>query len=492
MKKIIKYVNLICFICLCTTILCKPLKSAKAAVYEDLPECGYTINKIKCSSLNDINVGGTVLSYDYLNKLNIVRNQFRKEGVMETISNTSKEEIAKEISLKISNEQNDELNVFDFTNLIGTSLSYKYNSTLSAYYTRLYNVSTSTYVTSNSTIKDYKTTDKRKEFCNETNLNSYYISDLERVYSGSMSIENLFDIYGTHLCASVNYGGTFYLTMSVKTNKVVLNKSQIAAIESKLNSNIMEVLKCRQNFNDSVFKNYGFDSESSFTEFKISYTGGEPFGSYDIAAFNDSYSKWTNSIINNPSVVSYGPDGLIPLWDILPDRFISLKQKMKDVYVNYAKNNNVIKDDLFNGYHDKVESDYYSINEGDQLITDDYIVNNKFNISDVSKINIQLMKRYFLKITFDIGCTIWLEDDGYQNIGLGLGNANISNMGDCLVYKTYEHTKNHKKSDRIYYVTSFDLDISQINDNMNICLIGSGKLDDDWYCSGLKVRVTLS
>lgn len=95
------------------------------------------------------------MSYDYLNKLNIVRNQYRKEGVIETISNTSKEEIAKEISLKISNEQNDELNVFDFTNLIGTSLSYKYNSSLSGYYTRLYNVSTSTYVTSNSTIKDY-------------------------------------------------------------------------------------------------------------------------------------------------------------------------------------------------------------------------------------------------------------------------------------------------------------------------------------------------
>lgn len=467
-------------------------KKCNAASVEELPKCGYTINKVKCSSLNEINTGGTVLSSNYLDNLVIVDNQYRKEGTIQTISDTQKTKITKELAMNISNDVSNKISVFDLTNAIGTSLSYKNNSTASAYYTRLYNVTTSTYIISNSTIKDFKTTSKKNEFSMESNLSDSYISDLCKVFDGGESFDSLFDTYGTHLCASVNYGGTFYLTMAVKTNKVLLNNNQIIAINSKLNSSIDNVLECRNNFNASVFSEYGFDSSSTYTEFKISYTGGDPFGAIDVNSFNTAYSNWANSIKNNPSVVSYGDDGLVPLWEFLPSRFSSLKERMIQAYKNYAAKHEVVKDDVFNGYSSSISTEYYTVNSGEQLITDNAIVNNNFYLSDVTGININLIKKYFSKITITIACYIHLKDDGYQNVGISKANSIPSSIDGCIKFTRYNHTEHHKKNEEAYYVTTFELSKEDIDDYMSICLIGSGKLSDDWYCRDLQVKVKLS
>ncbi len=52
---------------------------------------------------------------------------------------------------------------------------------------------------------------------------------------------------------------------------------------------------------------------------------------------SSDYAKWINSVSSSPIIVEYGNNGLVPFWEIIPNRFPKVKAEMQNKFEIYAK-----------------------------------------------------------------------------------------------------------------------------------------------------------
>ena len=125
----------------------------------------------------------------------------------------------------------------------------------------------------------------------ENAFSEEFLLDLNAVKVGSLSIEELFDKYGTHLIGSGIYGG------------------RISYV-------------------------YSLNESGEISDIRLTSQGGSKLNYDSLENLNSSYLEWCNSLndINNTVLVDFKADGLVPIWDILPDEYLELVVQMENKF----------------------------------------------------------------------------------------------------------------------------------------------------------------
>lgn len=162
-----------------------------------------------------------------------------------------------------------------------------------------------------------------------------YLSDLAKLANNTMSYEEFFTDYGTHIVVSAYYGGVVNAYYSIASNKVVMNADLSLGIQQKIeggfsdktSANILEYL------NEQNYMSYTLNDIK--TKFHVKAYGGGVFPGSSMSNFDSGYRDWATSFKDSDAtVLGYG-DGLTPLWELLPTEYQSLREEMEVAFNNY-------------------------------------------------------------------------------------------------------------------------------------------------------------
>jgi len=174
----------------------------------------------------------------------------------------------------------------------------------------------------------------------KSNLSPAFIYYLDKLQTKKIIFEEFFDIFGTHIIANGIYGGRLEVFVTVKSD------SQLTKL---MQNQIYNELSLSFSGLGTTTFNYHIDrgnlqkikgDENIWVSENYSAIGGCPFGFFD---FTNAYSKWIKSLDDEASFIGYGADGLIPLWEIIPDDYNSLKDEMFKGFLIYQNNHQALR-----------------------------------------------------------------------------------------------------------------------------------------------------
>ncbi len=162
-----------------------------------------------------------------------------------------------------------------------------------------------------------------------------YLSDLAKLANNTMSYEEFFTDYGTHIIVSAYYGGVLNAYYSIASDKVVMNADLSLGIQEKIGA------KFSNNTSADVLAYLNSKNSMSYTlndiktQFNVKAYGGGVFPGSSMSNFDSGYRDWATSFKDSDAtVLGYG-DGLTPLWELLPTEYQSLREEMEVAFNNY-------------------------------------------------------------------------------------------------------------------------------------------------------------
>ena len=162
-----------------------------------------------------------------------------------------------------------------------------------------------------------------------------YLSDLAKLANNTMSYEEFFTDYGTHIVVSAYYGGVVNAYYSIASDKVVMNADLSLGIQEKIGA------KFSNNTSADVLAYLNSKNSMSYTlndiktQFNVKAYGGGVFPGSSMSNFDSGYRDWATSFKDSDAtVLGYG-DGLTPLWELLPTEYQSLREEMEVAFNNY-------------------------------------------------------------------------------------------------------------------------------------------------------------
>lgn len=145
----------------------------------------------------------------------------------------------------------------------------------------------------------------------------------EDINDSKIDPKQIFEIYGTHFLADVILGAKIESDVRVeKSSRQSIDQISIA-VEAKYKG-------VGGNFKSD--NNLGLDnSNNDFTSF-LSAKGGEIALLGTEGNMNSNYAKWSDTVKNNPVLVDFDKNSLIPIWELADDEY--RKNKLKDYFNN--------------------------------------------------------------------------------------------------------------------------------------------------------------
>ncbi len=153
--------------------------------------------------------------------------------------------------------------------------------------------------------------EKRAEF--KDHLHPIFLRNLEKVVNREWTYERFFSIYGTHVIIGAVFGGRIDAFCAVQSQNNLVNPSGCTAYTNA----IVEKTKIAA-YQDPIL------GAPYVTNTRIQSRGG------DLLLFDFSgYDQWVESLNEKPTLIGFPEDGLIPIWELIPDEYQSLKEEMK-------------------------------------------------------------------------------------------------------------------------------------------------------------------
>ena len=169
----------------------------------------------------------------------------------------------------------------------------------------------------------------------------YFLNDLSKLANGTMSYEDFFEDYGTHIVGSATYGGRLNAYYSVVSDKLLMNKETTVGVETAIGGVLSSgtVITITSEIESKSGTTY--NDEEMQTAFHLQAYGGNAIATDNIDNFSSALSNWTSSFnsSNNSVVIGYDNQGIVPLWDLLPQDYQDLSSEMERAYIQYYKNN---------------------------------------------------------------------------------------------------------------------------------------------------------
>jgi hypothetical protein len=331
--------------------------------------------------------------------------------------------------------------------------------------------------------------DNKSQFTN--NLSSTFLSHLYLLNNGYMTYPEFFGIYGTHFIAQGIYGGRIDISYAVTTDEVIFNTTQTNEISADIAAGI--VYTSNQGYLNTAFSISNLSSLSSVDvnySYKMTAIGGSGFSSSTQGNMSSQYVNWFEDIEDNPVIIGYGTQGLVPLWEIIPASYSNVRQNMANQFLAYANSYTIS-----NGSNSSIVTSQSTIRTATYTINDTgRFVHNKRDIINLNKWSslyneAYLFNRGIRNVRILITITVKEVWDGYQYIFLYNNDGTESTSGSALGEIMFEHGPGSIKTQEETYHFEFDVPLSSIGNDFVIRYGASGAGWDDWKNWDLKVSL---
>lgn len=405
---------------------------------------GMAINVVTAQKLNDFKINNMVFDSEKFQDIAVSRVNLNET----TISSYSTTDI------------NDLIMNFSFSTGIGTEakaflgclslgLSGSSNINFEEYSYKYFYIFESEVLRYRLTVNNY---DQLDTFANC--YSDKYLSDLAKLANNTMSYEEFFTDYGTHIIVSAYYGGVVNAYYSIASDKVVMNADLSLGIQEKIgakfsNNTSAEVLTYLNSQNDMSYTLNDIE-----TEFNVKAYGGSAFSGSSMSNFDSGYKDWADSFndSSNATVLGYG-DGLTPLWELLPTEYQSLREEMEVAFNNYYDSAKLPILDEFK------TANYEDFDGGSGAKDDPFLISSAKQLAKIDKVSMNA--NYMLTEDVYMTSSDWIPIGGYYKEKEFKGVLDGSNHG---IYDL-------KRSD----------DINEVNNRIHFGLFG-------YVGSGAEVR----
>lgn len=455
---------------------------------------GYAVNVATATNPLNINLGAPILDESYLQNMTfnrINRNNYQEERVygydLSSISSYYKQALNTQINADI----------------FLASASAEINSTLSLNYRNYQNQFFAKYEGKKILYEEAIPNYSIFVYTYEDYFSSAFLYNLSLLQGDDVTEQdyyNFFNIFGTHMVASIQIGAKVSANYAIATNEIDFTTEVKDEIIAQIGLNFDSFGSIGGSASFEIQEGSSLNSQQLNYNTKIVVNGGDiqyinSIQNDQLIAFND----WQNSVTESNAVtIGYSQGGLLALWDILPSQYATLAEPMEEYFYSYLNDANVQYKEPFE--YNGVE-EYYSINSigaeyglrpyTEYRINDSGRFDNLYdvvNFKEITGLYVENIKKddiKVIKIILDI--KIKEVNDGYQYVFLYDGissNANQLCPGVQIEHSPGEANANYKD-----FSMEFNIDINDIIDNKIIIRYGaSGKNDDDWINTELYLR----
>ncbi len=479
------------FILVLVSTLIFGLKNVEASTAEYECGVGYSTNLVH-PRYEMFNPGAPILDKDYLDSLVLTKANIQTYSSLEYTSNS-----IKEITEKISEDYNTKFglnakyNIYSGKLYNNFALNVDYiNDAYNYQYFKIYDIMKYKYSITLPNSASFM-------YYYEDHFSSGYLNALERLSSRKMGYGDFFSTYGTHLITSAIYGGKIEAYFSVLSNKVMFTESVKNTIENQISISASNITGIGNSYNLSLAGKGNFTSSNHISATNIVVKGGNFSG-----LTNSALSQWQQSLTiynddneiveDNTALITYSENGLLPLWDILPEEYGDLYDEMRREYNDYvvAEQNKVSKI-LYNNdltYSSEV------VEEGILTITDSGRFNQSrtcVDLQDEYCLDLNFLKKMgYQNVKLVFTCKIKEVWDGYQWFFIYLDSSETSEL-----LASYSTSIGDGEKISTWTNVSFELniDIDKLLSNEFVIRYGaSGDYEDTWKLKELEMGIVVS
>ena len=365
--------------------------------------------------LTEIKDGSSIFNDDWLeNQLSNLSEITVNSTESRRIYTSSFSEMSNSICQFFDFDSNLSLGIDIFNLATGNAFQIDSNTNASSYVMQSYNTFISKTELYTLSLPNYSS--NKQQFID--NLNENYLERLDKLFlSSNPDYASFFKEYGTHFIAKGVYGGTALLTYYVLSNEYKYYENFNESIKSSYDTYLTDILQTQAsiefNGEEALNCSSGDIKEFYHTEFK----GGRSVDSSSPSRFGANYQKWLNSVSSDPVLIRSTSDGLIPLWEILPEKYSSRSNEMKNAYINYAKS---LTEDVSSKYDNDSFVFTYNYDKELDVYYDEYEKNDYIDIDMSTLFNIGFanMNNKYNYVSVLLYFDIKEIDDGYQHIAL--------------------------------------------------------------------------
>ena len=294
-----------------------------------------------------------------------------------------------------------------------------------------------------------------------------FLADVQKVKNGTMTAETLLNRYGTHIVGSAIYGGKLNATFTLASNKIVIGGNIKKTIDTTVSFTDPETLTQVKIYNAIKGQLSASTTQSDLcSNFRVEAIGGSAFASGTPSLFVDNYPQWTNSFNaseTNAVVIDYGSDGLVALWDILPDEYSSVANSLRAKFIEKYN-------DSYNAFIEKFKTgDYINYAGGVGDSDNPYLLKTVAHLRNIEK---NMSAHYKMLNSIDLSGIDWIPLGGATNQQQFKGSFN----GNSYYIRNLTKTTNAAESGNRYYYGFFGS-------------IGAGAVIDNAYFYNTNIKI---
>ena len=246
-----------------------------------------------------------------------------------------------------------------------------------------------------------------------TVLSTSFLADVDRVETGEMTPETLFELYGTHvLCAGI-YGGRLECSYYLRTDTSKYDKKNSSNYAINIGAAIGSY-SGKSSTSGSIAGELGLSDASTAETFRAEGKGGKSFAAMTPADFQNNYSAWAESFNedNKYNVLIDIPDkSLLSIWDMLPESKSAVKETISAAFEKLAENT---QSEFLGRFHRNLAADPGNIVDyggGDGSIARPYKLTTR---KHVENINLHRSSTFRLMNDIEMGADPFIPI-GYEN-----------------------------------------------------------------------------
>lgn len=295
-----------------------------------------------------------------------------------------------------------------------------------------------------------------------------FLADVQKVKNGTMTAETLLNRYGTHIVGSAIYGGKLNATFTLASNKIVIGGNIKKTIDTTVSFTDPETLTTGEIYNAIKGQLSSSTTQNDLrSNFRVEATGGSFFASGTPSLFVSNYPQWANSFNASDAscvTVDYGNDGLVAIWDILPDTYQSVANSLKSKFIEKYNSS-------YNAFTEKFKTgDYENFAGGVGDSAYPYLLKTVVHLRNIEK---NMSAHYKMLNSISLSGTDWVPLGGTTNSQQFKGSLN----GNSYYITNLSKTSNAAEVSNRYYYGFFGS-------------IGSGAVIDSLNFSNVNIKIT--
>lgn len=447
---------------------------------------GKTINTVEAENYGDISKY-SVLKDEYYQNINYNENYDKAKSKSECIHASSKSKIQNEFqkNMRIESSVNSlPVKMFTFSAKQKFEFDYTFKETdyvSSEYYE----------VTGEKDYCEYYIEDLNYK-CNEfkNNLSDSYCQALIQLSEQSITYETFFQRFGTHLIGAYTIGDRISIDLIIGTNSCYIDSNLETRIENDLKAELGKTSASISSSSEFIHK-YSMSEEETYIKIAAYSNSSILTAVTDVSNIASEYQNWNkNTNINTGTIVGYDSNSLIPLWDFLPDNSPISSDEMREEFIKYANEKELVIPISDNSYTFKDINETYT-RDAKHTITDCDRFSNYIDYFRIEEnIGWKVIKEKYKSVEIQISFSAEKKRFGDRHVYLYYASDAFEGSDKHNEYIDY-HSVSCTLANKWYKKTyKFTIDCSNLKSkDFAIVWKASGNGNDTWYCKNVSVNI---